>query len=320
MNAVKLTYEELSQRVDELNQVLDAMRDGNVDSIISGSHLLVLRDHELELLKEHQSAELRAILESVPTALAIVLPGGEIYVANKAFCDVSCISLGNCSSCSVSCPSRCTSLEQWTARLHVHGKFAEELKQHLTESFEEQQQPISVEITFKTLAGIQHHWLITFQQFAGDIDGQAAVIIAGTDMTEKKRLINQLSDAKDQMEGFMAAAAHDLKAPLITIAHNVTFARMGQADTLTAETAECLDRIQSAEKNMMDLLTQISEVSRAGRDTEPHELHSFRELAQASLSQLEGTLSKRRAEVVIGDDLPELYCARAPNSSRSSPT
>ncbi len=125
---------------------------------------------------------------------------------------------------------------------------------------------------------------------------------------ELDRLIDQLSDAKMQMEDFLAAAAHDLKAPLITIAHNATFARMNQGDSITAETAECLDRIQSAEEDMMDLLKQISDVSRAGHDTESRALHSSWVLAQSSLRQLEGTIAERQAQVTVDDNLPDLCC------------
>ena len=125
---------------------------------------------------------------------------------------------------------------------------------------------------------------------------------------ELEGLIDQLSDAKTQMEDFLAAAAHDLKAPLITIAHNATFARTNQGDTITAETAECLDRIQSAEKDMMELLKQISDVSRAGRDTESRDLHSSWALAQSSLRQLEGMIAERQAQVVVDDELPDIYC------------
>ncbi len=52
------------------------------------------------------------------------------------------------------------------------------------------------------------------------------MLVAATDVTDERRLISQLRDAKLRREGFLAAAAHDLKSPLITIAHNVTFARM----------------------------------------------------------------------------------------------
>lgn len=298
MSTVKPTYEELDDRVAELERLLDAMRSGDVDSIVSGrdpSRLLVLCEYELELQKERQLAELRAIIETVPTALAIVWPDGEIRLANHAFCGVSC-------------PGYCTALEQWAEGLQAHAEFVEELKQHLAESLERLRQSDPLEATFKTHAGNQLDWLMTFQQLPGEIEGRPAVIMAGTDVTNEKRLIGELLDAKSQMEGFLAAAAHDLKTPLITIAHNVTFARMGQGDALTPETAECLDRVQSAAKGMQDLLARLSEVSIAGHATEPRKLHSFRALVQSALRQLDGTLAERGAKVVIAEDLPDLYC------------
>ena len=55
MSTVKSTYEELEQRVQEVEGLLDAMRTGKVDSVVSdrdASHLLVLREYGLELQKE----------------------------------------------------------------------------------------------------------------------------------------------------------------------------------------------------------------------------------------------------------------------------
>lgn len=126
-------------------------------------------------------------------------------------------------------------------------------------------------------------------------------------ITAERSLVAQLSDAKQQMESFLAAAAHDLRSPLITIAHNATFARKSLENGAT-EVAKHLDRIQSAEKDMLNLLDQLSEVSRAGRDTEPRKVHSFRELAQSAVRQLEGTLAERQANVVVDGNLPELCC------------
>ena len=311
MSVVKPSYEELEDRLGELEGLFAAIRSGEVDSVVSDrdpSRLLILREYELELQRERQLAELQAILETVPTALAIVRPEGEICLSNRAFCFAGCIDSTNRTSCGVSCPGRCTTLEQWAARLQAHAEFPDVLKQHLAESLEGSRQSDPMETSFRTYAGDQLHWLMTFQQLPGEIEGRPAVIMAGTDVTDEKCLIDQLSDAKAQMEDFLAAAAHDLKSPLITIAHNATFARMGQGDTIMPEAAECLDRIQAAEKDMLNLLNQISAVSRAGRDTEPRKRHALHELVQSALRQLEGMLAQHRAEVVVGDGFPELYC------------
>jgi PAS domain S-box-containing protein len=298
MSTVKASYEELQQRLREVEGLLGAIRTGKVDSVVSAgenSNLLVLREYELELQRERQLTELQVIIETVPAAVAIVWPDGEIRLANRAFLDVA--GLGTC-----------TTLWAWAARLRAHDKFADDLEERLSRSLRQAQQLVPLAATFTTHAGKELHWVMTFQQLPGQVEERPIVMVAGTDITEEKRLNTQLSDTKRQMEDFLAAAAHDLKAPLITIAHNVTFARMGQGDTLTAETAECLDHILAAEKDMLSSLCQVSAVLRAGRDTEPRELHSFHELARTALRQLEGTIVQRRAEVVFGDSLPELYC------------
>ncbi len=298
MAVVQPSYEDLQCRVKELDDLVHAVRTGEVDTLVSEAdptHLLFLKEYGLELQRERQLAELRAMVETVPTALAILWRNGEIRLANRAF-------LG------ISGPGAATTLRQWVDGLHADDHFQEELEEHLAEALKGFDHAVSRQATFRAHTGRQLHWILSFQKLLGDIEGKPAVMLAGTDVTEQKRLIDQLSNAKAQMEDFLAAAAHDLKSPLITVTHNATFARMSLGDTILDDTAECLDRVQSAAKAMLNLLAQLSEVSRAGHDTEPRKLHSLGELAQAALRQLEGVLAERDAKVVVGDNLPELYC------------
>ena len=298
MAVVQPSYEDLQCRVKELDDLVHALRTGEVDTMVSEAdptHLLVLKEYGLELQRERQLAELRAMVETVPTALAILWRDGEIRLANRAF-------LG------ASGPGAATTLRQWANGLYAHERFEEELEDHLAEAHKGFDHAFSQQVTFRSHAGCELHWILSFQKLLGNIEGKPAVMLAGTDVTQQKCLIEQLSNAKGQMENFLAAAAHDLKSPLITITHNVTFARMSLGDTILDETAECLDRVKSAAKATLNLLSQLSEVSRVGHDTEPRKPHSLRELAQMAVRQLEGVLAERDAKVVVGGDLPELYC------------
>jgi PAS domain S-box-containing protein len=254
-----------------------------------------LRDYEREREHEQQLAVLRAMVETVPCALAIVWPNGELRVANWAF-----LRIGG--------PSDCSTLRKWVSHLEAQEGLADDLDRHLAQALDGNVQPRRVEVSFRSYAGNQVHWILTFQQLPDEVEGQPAVLVAGTDITEKKRLIDLLMNAKNQMENFLSAAAHDLKSPLITIAHNVTFAREGEGDQLTPETAECLDRIDTAKTRMATLLKQISDVSRAGRDTEPRVLNSLRDLAQEAVQQLEGVIADRGAHVILDDAMPKLRC------------
>ncbi len=294
----KPTHKELEDRVRELEDLLHALRNGEVDSVVSDrdpSQLLVLREYMHELQRERQLSELEAVVEMVPIALAIVWADGKIHSANPAFLDVVQPDMRN-------------TLQAWAAGLRADDKFEKRLEERLRRCLDGSRQLDPLAVTFTDRRAKELHWVITFQQLPGEVGDPRGAVIAGTDVTQEKRLIAQLSDAKRQMEEFLAAVAHDLKSPLITIAHNLTFARMSQGDTLTAESAECLDRVRAAEKDMLNLLHQISVVSRAGRDTEPCQRQSVHELVQSALCQLGSTLAERRAVVILGDNLPELYC------------
>ncbi|MCX6835775.1 MAG: hypothetical protein NTW07_11720, partial [candidate division Zixibacteria bacterium] len=294
----ELSYEDLQRKVQELQEALDAICHGKVDTVTSEyatGRLLVLRDFGQDQEQERQLAELRMIVETVPIPLAIVWGKGDIRLANRAFLNVSG-------------PGTAVTLREWAAGLQANDRLAEMLDTNLSKSLHDSGQATQLETTFTTHAGNELCWLLSFQRLPGKVEGGVAETIAATDLTDEKHLNLQLRDAKTRMEEFLAAAAHDLKAPLITIAHNVNFARMSMADAAPAETAKCLEKIQSAGKDMIELLRQLSEVSRAGRDTEPRKLCSFGELVQSAIRQLEGTLAARRAQVVMGDDLPSLYC------------
>jgi PAS domain S-box-containing protein len=296
--AAEVSYEDLQRKVQELEDALDAICHGKVDTVTSEyttGRLLVLRDFGQDKEQERQLAELRTMVDTVPIPLAIVWEEGEIRLANRAFLKVSG-------------PGTAVTLREWVAGLQANDRLAEMLNTNLSKSLHDSGHPPQLETTFKTNVGNELCWLLSFQKLPGKVEGRSATTIAATDLTDEKRLNLQLRDAKTRMEEFLAAAAHDLKAPLITIAHNVNFARMSVADAAPAETAKCLEKIQSAGKDMIELLRQLSEVSRAGRDTEPRKLCSFGELVQSAIRQLEGTLAARGAQVVVGDNLPSLYC------------
>jgi signal transduction histidine kinase len=296
--AAEVPYEDLQRKVQELEDALDAICHGKVDTVTSEyatGRLLVLRDYGQNLEQERQLAELRMIVETVPIPLAIVWAKGDIRLANRAFLNVS----GS---------GAAATLREWAAGLQANDCLAEMLDTNLTKSLHDSGHPAQLETTFTTHAGNELCWLLSFQKLPGKVEGGAAATIAAMDLTDEKHLNLQLRDAKTRMEEFLAAAAHDLKAPLVTIAHNVNFARMSMADAALAETMKCLDKIQSAGKGMSELLRQLSEVSRAGRDTEPRKLCPFGELVQSAICQLEGSLAARGAQVVVGDNLPSLYC------------
>lgn len=284
-------------RLRELEEVVGALRRGTVDTLVceDSDRLLVLREYELERQRERQLAELGAIVEAVPTAVAVVWRNGQIRLANRAFFDV----------CG---PTRPATLWEWASCLQVDIPSSRGLQACFTRSFEDSEPSKPQEVILRPRDGGQLHWVMSFQRLPIQLGGRPAAMVAGNDITYQKHLIDELSDAKLHMEHFLNAAAHDLSAPLITICHNVTFARLELGTAVSDGLAECLGRIEATSKDMLDMLGQVGRVSRFGQDTEPRELHPFRELVDAALRQHQGTLDQRQAVVVVSDRLPELFC------------
>lgn len=235
------------------------------------------------------------MVEVLPSPVVIVRPDLKILFANRAF-------LG------VSGTGPWTTLNEWVTGLHGYASFLSEFEEHVARACEGSALPTRLEAAFRTHEERQVFWVLSFQQLPTGIDGKPAVMVAGTDVTDHNSLAAQLLDSEAQLENFLIAAANDLMTPLKTITDNVTSARLSLSETIQPETAEGLDRVQYAARDMLTLLSDISDVLSAGRNTEPRKPYSSHALVLSAVRQMEGLLEARQSKVVIADNLPKLYC------------
>lgn len=247
-----------------------------------------------EIRREGELAVLRAIVETVPMALAFLRPDGTLCMANRSFAKVSSNRVA-------------MTLDEWLEGVNELSVDTEALRHVMEASFESGDVFEPIGMTFVDDDAGRVHWLISFQCVPEQLGGAPATMLSGIDLTDELNLITRLSEAKSQMEDFLAAAAHDLKSPLITIAHNVAFAKV-KLETAPDLALPHLDRVAAAERRMLELLQLLSTVSRAGRDPEPFERHSLRNIAEQAVSQIEGLVEERRATVTIDASLGEALC------------
>ncbi|OGQ36420.1 MAG: hypothetical protein A3F16_05960 [Deltaproteobacteria bacterium RIFCSPHIGHO2_12_FULL_43_9] len=99
------------------------------------------------------------------------------------------------------------------------------------------------------------------------------VIAAIADITERKRLENQIKEANRELtrsnrelDEFSRIVSHDLKAPLRGIANIADWLMKDYADRLNGEGRECLRELHSRATNMQKLIDSILRYSRVGRD------------------------------------------------------
>jgi light-regulated signal transduction histidine kinase (bacteriophytochrome) len=109
------------------------------------------------------------------------------------------------------------------------------------------------------------------------------------------------------MERFAYTISHDLKSPLITIQ---AYAGMIVKDLESGRYERASDdikRIEGAAGKMTDLLNDLLELSRVGRQmNEPAQVEMNR-LVNDVLLQLSGPITASRVEIVLQPDLPSVH-------------
>lgn len=125
--------------------------------------------------------------------------------------------------------------------------------------------------------------------------------------TERETLIKELEAKNSELERFTYTVSHDLKSPLITIRGYLGYlqrdAAAGNMERFTRDIA----RITQASDKMQQLLNELLELSRIGRQTNPLEKIPFLSLIQEVQDLLEGVLSQKQVQLHVAPDLPVVY-------------
>ncbi|MCX6141681.1 MAG: PAS domain S-box protein [Ignavibacteriales bacterium] len=88
MSNERLTYEELEQRLTEAEQIIAALQGGEVDAIISGRDVPLLRLKNLENALRRSEENFRNSMETSPLGIRIVTAEGEMLYGNQAMLDI----------------------------------------------------------------------------------------------------------------------------------------------------------------------------------------------------------------------------------------
>ena len=134
------------------------------------------------------------------------------------------------------------------------------------------------------------------------------------DITERKRadvqqqmFIRELEQKNAELEIFTYTASHDLKSPLLTIKW---FAGLLEDDTYICDPVQMkkyAHRILEAAETMQTLLTDLLELSLAGKIIKPPEKTGFGTIVKEAVNLLAGPLAERGVTIEIAPDLPDVY-------------
>lgn len=107
---------------------------------------------------------------------------------------------------------------------------------------------------------------------------------------------------RDDLEAFIHAMTHDLRAPLRTVTGFAEALAEDQSSRLDAAGKHQLDRIQSAVRQMWELIESLVEFSRIGRKAVKLRAVSLDDLVRQCMAEMQGEFAQRKADVrVVGE-------------------
>ena len=155
-----------------------------------------------------------------------------------------------------------------------------------------------------------------------------ATIAQGTDITERKRIEEELCQSRNEleqrvkerteelarknaeMERFIYTVSHDLRTPLISVSGFLGFikqdAESGELDRMQAD----LRITNEAVTKMDQLLMETLELSRVGRVVNPPEDVPFGEIVEDALGQTSEKIKSKGFKVSVAQNLPVVHVDR----------
>lgn len=140
-----------------------------------------------------------------------------------------------------------------------------------------------------------------------DASGKPRRVIGSfTDVSARRRMLEEinrnageLSRKNEELERFAYTISHDLKSPLITIKGFLSFLEKDFAAGNAERFAKDLARVGGAADRMQELLADILEFSRAGREPVPPKRFPARQVIEEALENLAEGIRRRGAMVEL---------------------
>jgi PAS domain S-box-containing protein len=139
---------------------------------------------------------------------------------------------------------------------------------------------------------------------SGELTGAVHIV---RDVSERKRIEEELQKKCGEIEQFMYSVSHDLRSPLVTIKTFMGYLVQDMTAGNQEHLAQDIGYIHGAADKLTLLLDELLEMSRIGRIETPPVRAPLREVLQGPLNMLAGVISERRVEIVLPDSEVMLY-------------
>lgn len=162
--------------------------------------------------------------------------------------------------------------------------------------------------------------ILSLHQHRFSEDDKRLVRILASELAEglyRKKLSDALAEANKtlaeknaELEQFVYSVSHDLKAPLISIQGFASQVQELYYDKLQYEARFALERIRYNAKVMEDMIMELLDLSRVGRETVKMDVIYLYEMTSSIIENYRGHIEAQRAKINISPDLPAVHFPR----------
>jgi PAS domain S-box-containing protein len=124
------------------------------------------------------------------------------------------------------------------------------------------------------------------------------------DITERRRITEELARSHAELEQFAYVASHDLRQPLRMVTSYLQLVEKHLGKDLQGDVKEFMDFALGGAKRMDKLIVSLLDYSRTGRNDESFGQVDLAEVVGESLKNLEVAVMEAGAEISVAKDLP----------------
>jgi PAS domain S-box-containing protein len=138
--------------------------------------------------------------------------------------------------------------------------------------------------------------------------GKPAILGNIADITKQKGIEEELRKINEELENFVNIVSHDLKTPIISVQGFASRLLKKRGDKMEAKERKYLEQIRASADRMELLVSDLLSLSRVGRVVSTFKEVPSLEIVKSTVSSLRDRLKKNHIELVVGENLPTIYC------------
>jgi len=166
---------------------------------------------------------------------------------------------------------------------------------------------INKEKTFKNIKGIDETYLISCLPIYDINKEVSAVLEILIDITDLKKAKFELLQKNKELESFAHTVSHDLKSPLLTIKGLSNMLKSELDGKIEGDAEMYIKHIINGADKMEVLLSEILQLSRAGRIIKSKEKVPFNILVDDAISQLQSEITAHKVDFKIAKNFPMVF-------------